>query len=236
MHSRTFSLKVCRSLIRIPFFREEKHSMLLPFNKAWLDKALKFEAGTLLTIEYYTKYIMQLVHTDSYWFKHVAVQQFFYDIYIYMHTCIFFDIVKSDRVLLSLCAGSFDISGEVSNGLTNCRQRQGFTLLSTPVPLRMFGLFGHLYVSVTFRRCFIPKRHLPVGQRPHVDISWCLSTCWCQENTWIEFNWVILQANLRSWCRAYPMYSTSVQRCIVDGNPHGYAQELFGLKFHSGLH
>jgi len=35
------------------------------------------------------------------------------------------------------------------------------------------------------------------------------------------------KANLRSWCHAYPMYSTSVQRCILDGNPRGYAEEMF---------
>lgn len=35
------------------------------------------------------------------------------------------------------------------------------------------------------------------------------------------------KANIRSWCRAYPMYSTSVQRCIVEENPRGYAQEMF---------
>lgn len=35
------------------------------------------------------------------------------------------------------------------------------------------------------------------------------------------------KANLRSWCRAYPMYSTSVQKCIVEGSPDGYAEEMF---------
>ncbi|CAE7348405.1 unnamed protein product [Symbiodinium natans] len=35
------------------------------------------------------------------------------------------------------------------------------------------------------------------------------------------------QANLRSWCRAYPMYSTSMQKCIVESDSRGYAREMF---------
>jgi len=35
------------------------------------------------------------------------------------------------------------------------------------------------------------------------------------------------KANLRTWCMAYPMYATSVQKCIVEGDPKGYAKEMF---------
>ncbi|CAJ1408465.1 unnamed protein product, partial [Effrenium voratum] len=35
------------------------------------------------------------------------------------------------------------------------------------------------------------------------------------------------KANLRSWCRAYPMYSITMQKCIVEEDPHSYAQEMF---------
>lgn len=35
------------------------------------------------------------------------------------------------------------------------------------------------------------------------------------------------RANPRSWCLAYPMYATSVQKCIVEGDAVGYAHEMF---------
>lgn len=35
------------------------------------------------------------------------------------------------------------------------------------------------------------------------------------------------RANPRSWCLAYPMYSTSVQKCIIEGDAVGYAKEMF---------
>lgn len=35
------------------------------------------------------------------------------------------------------------------------------------------------------------------------------------------------KANLRSWCRAYPMYSTSMEKCIVEGDSRGYGREMF---------
>eukprot|EP00439_Symbiodinium_sp_Y106_P040601 s1756_g4.t8 len=35
------------------------------------------------------------------------------------------------------------------------------------------------------------------------------------------------KANLRSWCRAYPMYSTSMQKCIVESDSRGYGREMF---------
>eukprot|EP00931_Biecheleriopsis_adriatica_P070603 TRINITY_DN44374_c0_g1_i1.p1 TRINITY_DN44374_c0_g1~~TRINITY_DN44374_c0_g1_i1.p1 ORF type:complete len:347 (+),score=95.87 TRINITY_DN44374_c0_g1_i1:39-1043(+) len=35
------------------------------------------------------------------------------------------------------------------------------------------------------------------------------------------------KANQRSWCLAYPMYATSVQKCIVEGDARGYAKEMF---------
>eukprot|EP00930_Biecheleria_cincta_P046124 TRINITY_DN31812_c0_g1_i1.p1 TRINITY_DN31812_c0_g1~~TRINITY_DN31812_c0_g1_i1.p1 ORF type:complete len:325 (+),score=30.69 TRINITY_DN31812_c0_g1_i1:144-1118(+) len=35
------------------------------------------------------------------------------------------------------------------------------------------------------------------------------------------------KANLRTWCLAYPMYSTSVQKCIVEGDSQGYARATF---------
>lgn len=33
--------------------------------------------------------------------------------------------------------------------------------------------------------------------------------------------------NYRTWCLAYPMYATSVQNCIVEGDVKGYAQSMF---------
>ncbi|CAK9105158.1 Hypothetical protein SCF082_LOCUS49024, partial [Durusdinium trenchii] len=35
------------------------------------------------------------------------------------------------------------------------------------------------------------------------------------------------KANLRSWCRADPMYAKPLQSCILDGNLDGYAAEMF---------
>eukprot|EP00933_Yihiella_yeosuensis_P039577 TRINITY_DN3363_c0_g1_i5.p1 TRINITY_DN3363_c0_g1~~TRINITY_DN3363_c0_g1_i5.p1 ORF type:complete len:272 (-),score=58.89 TRINITY_DN3363_c0_g1_i5:511-1326(-) len=34
-------------------------------------------------------------------------------------------------------------------------------------------------------------------------------------------------ANLRAWCLAYPMYATSVQKCIVEGKPEAYAESMY---------
>jgi len=34
-------------------------------------------------------------------------------------------------------------------------------------------------------------------------------------------------ANPRSWCYGYPMYATSVQKCIVDNDPLAYAREMY---------
>lgn len=35
------------------------------------------------------------------------------------------------------------------------------------------------------------------------------------------------RANPRAWCLAYPMYATSVQKCIVSGDPAGYAHAMY---------
>lgn len=35
------------------------------------------------------------------------------------------------------------------------------------------------------------------------------------------------KVNFRSWCLAYPMYATSVQKCIVEGDSQGYAKATF---------
>lgn len=36
--------------------------------------------------------------------------------------------------------------------------------------------------------------------------------------------------NLRAWCMAYPLYGTSLQKCVLDGDSIGYAQETFAAQ------
>ena len=72
---------------------------------------------------------------------------------------------------------------------------------------------------------------LTLALKCHDDTVSCVSFFRCvfwSNMMWTAWTWLTsaFQANIRSWCRAYPMYSTSVQQCIVEENPRGYAQEL----------
>ena len=144
-----------------------------------------------------------------------------------------------------LFAGSFDASWEISDGLPNCPTWQGILCcvhLST-----IFNITPCSFDTLEAANCswevhFIQQAiswlqklwhsmELTLALKCHDDTVSCVSFFRCvfwSNMMWTAWTWLTsaFQANIRSWCRAYPMYSTSVQRCIVEENPRGYAQEL----------
>lgn len=144
-----------------------------------------------------------------------------------------------------LFAGSFDASWEISDGLPNCPTWQGILCcvhLST-----IFNITPCSFDTLEAANCswevhFIQQAiswlqklwhsmELSLALKCHDDTVSCVSFFRCvfwSNMMWTAWTWLTsaFQANIRSWCRAYPMYSTSVQRCIVEENPRGYAQEL----------